>query len=272
MNDIIFDLGFITIKWYSVLMCLSLFIGIILIMKEAKRFKISDDYMINLIFWTTIIAFIGARLYFVIFNWDYYSVHPDEIYKIWEGGIAIHGAILFGGLFIILYTRKYKVNTLIIFDIIAPALLLGQAIGRWGNFFNSEAHGPETTLTFLQNTLHLPNFIIDGMHINGVYYHPTFLYESIWCILGVIILLILRRRKYTKIGSVTGVYLMWYSVGRFFIESLRTDSLMWGNLKMAQIVSIILFLIGLLIIILSRRKSKLENLYNDSVQNTNIKF
>ena len=270
MSDIFLDLGFITIKWYSFLMFVALLIGIFIVSLETKRFKIDENYIVNLIFWSTIFAFIGARLYFVAFNWDYYSLHLDEIYKVWQGGLAIHGAILFGGLFIILYTKKYKVNTLKILDIIAPALLLGQAIGRWGNFFNAEAHGPATTLVFLQN-LHLPEFIINGMNINGVYYHPTFLYESIWNIIGVIILLILRRKKYTKIGSVTGVYLMWYSLGRFFIESLRTDSLMLGTFKIAQIVSIVLFLIGLLIIILSRKKSKLEGLYNEK-EETNIKF
>ncbi len=262
MSDILLDLGFITIKWYSFLMFLALLIGIILITKEAKKFKIDENYIVNLIFWTTIIALIGARIYFVVFNWNYYSTHLNEIYKVWQGGLAIHGGIIFGALFIFLYTKKYKVNTLRIFDIIAPALLIGQAIGRWGNFFNGEAHGPATTLAFLQN-LHLPKFIIDGMYINGTYYQPTFLYESLWCLLGFIILLIVRRMRYTKIGNVTGIYLMWYSIGRFFIESLRTDSLMLGNFKMAQIISIILFIIGLVIIIVSKRKSKLENLYNE---------
>jgi len=271
MSDIFLDLGFFQIKWYSFLMCIALLIGIILITREAKRFKISDDYITNLIFWTVIIGFIGARIYFVVFNWDYYSLHPGEIVKIWEGGIAIHGGILFGALFIILYTKKYKVNSLKIFDIIAPALLLGQAIGRWGNFFNGEAHGPITTLSFLQN-LHLPQFIIDGMYIGGTYYQPTFLYESIWNLIGVVVLLILRRRKYTKIGNIAGVYLMWYSIGRFFIEELRTDSLMLGNFKIAQLVSIILFLVGLLIVILSKKKSKLENLYNEAEEQKSIKF
>jgi len=271
MNSIFLDLGFLQIKWYSFLIFVALLIGIILITREAKRFKISDDFITNLIFWTVIIGFIGARIYFVAFNWDYYRVHLNEIYKIWEGGIAIHGGILFGALFIILYTKKYKVNTLKIFDIMAPALLLGQAIGRWGNFFNGEAHGPATTLSFLQN-LHLPQFIIDGMYIGGTYYQPTFLYESTWNLLGVVILLILRRRKYTKIGNLAGVYLMWYSIGRFFIEGLRTDSLMFGSFKMAQLVSIVLFLIGLLIVILSKKKSKLENLYNEREEQKNIKF
>ncbi len=271
MSDIFLDLGFFQIKWYSFLMCIAIIIGIILVTREAKRFKISEDFITNLIFWTVIVGFVGARLYFVIFNWDYYSVHLNEIYKIWEGGIAIHGGIIFGGLFVILYTRKYKVNTLKIFDILAPALLLGQVIGRWGNFFNSEAHGPVTTLEFLQN-LHLPQFIIDGMNIGGTYYEPTFLYESLWCLLGVIVLLIVRRRKYIKIGNVAGIYLMWYSIGRLFIEGLRTDSLMFGSFKMAQIISIILFLIGLLIIILSKRKSKLENLYNEVDDQKKVKF
>lgn len=271
MSDIFLDLGFFQIKWYSFLMCIALIFGIILITKEAKRFKISEDFITNLIFWTVIIGFIGARLYFVAFNWDYYSVHLNEIYKIWEGGIAIHGGIIFGALFIVLYTKKYKVKTLKIFDIMAPALLLGQAIGRWGNFFNGEAHGPQTTLAFLQN-LHLPQFIIEGMNIGGVYYEPTFLYESIWCLLGVIILLIIRRMKYIKIGNISAIYLMWYSIGRFFIEGLRTDSLMLGDYRIAQIISIVLFLVGLLILILSKRKSKLENLYNEVEDTKNIHF
>lgn len=271
MSDIFLDLGFFQIKWYSFLIFISLIIGIYLITKEAKRFKISEDYITNLIFWTVIIGFIGARLYFVAFNWNYYSAHLDEIYKIWEGGIAIHGGILFGALFIFLYTKKYKVNTLKILDIIAPALLLGQAIGRWGNFFNAEAYGSATTLSFLK-TLHLPQFIINGMYINGTYYQPTFLYESIWNLLGVIVLLIFRRRKYTKIGNIAGLYLMWYSLGRFFIESLRMDSLMFGNFKIAQLISLVLFLIGLLIIILSKKKSKLENLYNEKESEKTIKF
>ena len=273
MNDIFLDLGFMTIKWYSFLMFVALLLGIFLVLREAKRFKINESFMVNLIFWTAILGFIGARLYFVLFNFDYYSSHLNEIYKIWEGGLAIHGAIILGGLFIILYTKKYKVKTLRIFDILAPALLLGQAIGSWGNFFNGEAHGGITTLSFLQS-LHLPDFIIEGMHINGVYYHPTFLYESLWSLIGVIILLILRRTRYIKVGNITAIYLMWYSFGRFFIEGLRTDSLMLGNFRIAQIISIILFITGLIILIISKKKSKLENLYNslDKSENVDVKF
>ncbi len=270
MNDVLIDLGFITIKWYSVLMLVALLIGIFIISREAKRFNIDDNFITNLLFWTIIIGIIGARLYYVVFEWDYYSAHPTEILKIWEGGIAIHGAIIFGTLFIIFYTKKYKISTLKITDIIVPALCLGQVIGRWGNFFNGEAHGPETTLAFLQN-LHLPQFIIDGMNINGTYFQPTFLYESLWNLIGFIVLIILRRCKHLKIGTLTSIYLMWYSIGRFFIEGLRTDSLMLGEFRIAQIISIVLFIIGLIILIISHRGSKLDNLYNEKTE-VNMKF
>ena len=270
MNDVLIDLGFITIKWYSVLMLVALLIGIFIISREAKRFNIDDNFITNLLFWTIIIGIIGARLYYVVFEWDYYSAHPTEILKIWEGGIAIHGAIIFGTLFIIFYTKKYKLRTLKITDIIVPALCIGQLIGRWGNFFNGEAHGPATTLAFLQS-LHLPQFIIDGMNINGTYFQPTFLYESLWNLIGFIVLIVIRKRKYLKIGSLTSIYLMWYSVGRFFIEGLRTDSLMLGEFRIAQIISIVLFIIGLIIFIISHRGSKLDNLYNEKTE-VNMKF
>ena len=200
-----------------------------------------------MILFCIIFGIIGARLYYVAFEWDYYSNHILDIFKIWEGGLAIHGGILFGLIFIIIYTKKYKVNTFRMLDIIAVGLIIGQAIGRCGNFFNGEAHGPLTTLEFLQS-LHLPNFIIEGMHINGMYYQPTFLYESIWCLIGFIILLLFRRRRYCKIG---------------FIESLRTDSLMLFDFKIAQIVSILLVVVGLIILIVKSRGSMLENRYND---------
>jgi phosphatidylglycerol:prolipoprotein diacylglycerol transferase len=134
-------------------------------------------------------------------------------------------------------------------DIAVPSLIIAQAIGRWGNFFNGEAHGPETTLVNLQN-MHLPEFIVDGMNIDGIYYHPTFLYESLWCVLGFLLLILIRRYyKCLKIGQLTSFYLIWYGTGRLFIESLRTDSLMLGSLKVAQIISIFMIIIGLLIFI-----------------------
>ena len=271
MNPILVDLGFIKIYWYSIMIFLGLLIGGIIIMREARRYKLSDDFMTNLSLFTIIFAVIGARLYYVAFNWKFYKDDLLEIVKIWNGGLAIHGAIIAGALFIIIFTKKHKVKTLRLMDIIVPGLLIGQAIGRWGNFFNGEAHGGEVTLEFLQS-LHLPQFIIDGMYINGTYYHPTFLYESLWCLIGVVLLLIIRRRRYQKIGQTTALYLMWYSLGRFFIESLRTDSLMLGNFRVAQIISIVLFVIGLIMFIVKNLGSKLDNRYNDLENLDNVKY
>ena len=142
-------------------------------------------------------------------------------------------------------------------------LILGQAIGRWGNFFNQEAHGVATTYAKLKD-MHIPEFIINNMNIGGIYYTPTFLYESIWCLLGFIVLLIARKFKYLKVGQLTSIYLMWYSIGRFLIEASRTDSLMLGGFKVAQLISVLLFLIGLFAFMILSRRSKFENLYSES--------
>lgn len=272
MNPYLVDFGLFQISWYSVFVLLGLFVGGTLLFWEAKRFSINPDFLSNLIFWTTIFAVIGSRLYFVAFNFEYYQANPLEIFRIWEGGLAIHGAILFGFIFVLSYTRRYKVSLLRILDIIVPSLIIGQAIGRWGNFFNQEAFGSEVSRAFLES-LRLPNFIVNGMNIDGIYYHPTFLYESIWCVLGFILLIIVRRfYKYLKKGQLTAIYFMWYSLGRFFIEALRTDSLMVGDFKIAQIVSVVLFVGGLFLFISKSRGSKFEGLYKEEEQMDAIKF
>ena len=266
MSRYALTLGNFKIEWYSLLIIIGAFLAIWLILKEAKRHNYPTDFVFNLCFWTIIMGIIGARAYYVLFNLNLYSNFWD-VFKIWEGGLAIHGGILFGLLTCILYCKKYKMRIIRMLDFIAPALLLAQAIGRWGNFFNQEAHGAVTTLEHLQN-LHIPDFIINGMNIGGVYYEPTFLYESLWCLLGVIIILIIRRLKITKVGQPTAVYLMWYGLGRFFIESMRTDSLMLGGFKMAQIVSIAMIVVGLLIVMITSRKSRYEDLYEQDNQET----
>ena len=139
-------------------------------------------------------------------------------------------------------------------------LIIRQAIGRWGNFFNGEAYGPITSLSTLK-ALHLPQFIIDGMYINGAYRLPTFLFESIWCLIGFIVLITIRKVKYTKVGQLTGMYLIWYSVGRLIIEGFRADSLMLGPIKMAQLASIIMIIIGILILLFSKKGNRFDNLY-----------
>ena len=147
---------------------------------------------------------------------------------------------------------------------IVVGLIIAQAIGRWGNFFNQEAHGPEVARSVLEGFKIIPKFVIDGMNIAGTYYHPTFYYESLWCLLGFIILILVRRfYEYLKAGQLTGIYLIWYGIGRFFIEALRTDSLMFKTIKTAQIVSIIMIIIGLILFIKGFKGSKFEDRYDD---------
>ena len=256
MNPVMFSLFGIEIHWYSVLILIGIIIGLILIEKEGKRFKYSKELIFNICFWAIIFGIIGARIYYVIFNFSYYQNNLLEIFAIWNGGLAIHGGIIAGVITVIFFAKKYQLNFLKLLDMAVPSLILAQAIGRWGNFFNGEAYGPVTTLDNLKQ-LHIPQFIINGMNINGVYYHPTFLYESLWNILGFIFLIILKHTNKLKTGQLTGTYFIWYSVGRFFIESLRQDSLMlFGILKQAQIISIILIIIGIIIIFVSRKNKK----------------
>ena len=263
MNPVLFKIGNVEIMWYSVLLLIAVIVGISWFLKEGKKHNYPQDFLFNLCFWTIIFGFIGARAYYVIFNWSQYVHDPISIFKIWEGGLAIHGGLLAGFITIVVYCKKYKVRLFKIVDMAVPGIILAQAIGRWGNFFNGEAHGGVVLRSTLES-FHIPDFIIDGMNINGIYYHPTFLYESLWCLLGFIILVLLRHYKYLKVGGLTAFYLIWYSVGRFFIESMRTDSLMLGGFKVAQIVSFVLFIIAILSLMVLSRKGKFEDLYSES--------
>ena len=271
MNPVITSIYGFELRWYSVILLVAFLIATYIINREAKRFDIGKDFIFNLLFWTLIIAIIGARIYYVIFNWDYYGSNVSEIIKVWNGGLAIHGGIISGLLTIIFYTKKYKLRTIRYLDFIVPGLIVGQAIGRWGNFFNSEAHGLATSLEHLKK-LHIPDFVINGMKINGVYYSPTFFYESLLCILGFIIILIIRRNKYTKVGTPTALYLIIYGILRFFIERTRTDSLMLLGFKIAMVVSILMFIIGIIMLIINSKKGKFEDLYNDKNNKDVIRF
>ena len=260
MNQIAIDLGFIQIYWYSLCILLGVILGFLVAYLELKRLNMSKEYFFNMIFYALIFGFLGARLYYVLFNLDYYLSNIGEILAVWHGGLAIHGGIIAGILTIILYSKKNNKKFLEIvkyLDIGALSIIVGQIVGRWGNFFNQEAHGYATTRMFLEK-IKIPNFIIEGMTIDGIVYHPTFLYESILNLVGFIILLLLRKNKNLKIGMLLSLYLIWYSLVRFFIESMRTDSLMLGSLKIAQVISLILFLFGVFFFF----KSKKHDLYN----------
>lgn len=248
MNSEIIKIGFLSIKWYSVLILSAFIIGYIIVIKRSRKIGIGTSNITDICINTIIISLIGARIYYCLFNLDYYTSYPLDIFKVWEGGLAIHGGIIAGVIYLIYTTKKRNINLLELLDTITPALVLGQAIGRWGNFFNQEAFGPVTTIETLKG-LHVPNFVIDGMYIDGAYHHPTFFYESIGCLIIFIILMIIRNNRHIKGGQVTSIYLIGYGVIRFFIESLRQDSLMLFDLKIAQIVSIIMIIIGLILFI-----------------------
>ena len=262
MSPVIFEIFGFEIRWYSVLILTGIIVAYSLAYMESKKFQIKKEFLFNLLFWTLIIGIVGARLYYVVFNFDYYKDNLIEIVQVWNGGLAIHGGILFGLITIIFYTRKYKANTWKILDILAPSVVIAQAIGRWGNFFNSEAYGSVVEYKTLVNMKIIPQFVIDNMYINGAYHLPMFYFESISCLIVFIILLINRRRKYVKNGEILSLYLILYGIIRFVIETFRTDSLMFMDLKVAQIVSVIMILTGIIIIIKKHRKPKLDDLYN----------
>lgn len=270
MDRVAVDFGPIQIYWYSIFMFLGLLMASIIVFSEAKKRKINEDFLINLICNAIIIGLIGARAYYVLFNLSYYLSNPIEIFAIWKGGLAIHGGVLAALIFIIFYCKKHKVNVLQILDIAVVGLILGQSIGRWGNFFNKEAYGAITSLETLY-AQGIPQFVIDGMYILGEYRQPTFFYESVWCGVGFLTLLIIRKYKYLKRGQLTGVYLIWYGIARFIIEALRTDSLMLGPIKVAQLVSVVFVIAGIILFFYNVVKSTKENprLYTEDLRPIN---
>lgn len=245
MSPIAFSIGPVTVRWYGLLIALALLIGILGGTRAVRRHGIDEDDFLSVIMVAIICAFVGARLYYVVFNWRYYGANPGEIIAIWHGGLAIHGGILGGVLAMWVMCRHYHIAFWELADIAAPFLALGQAIGRWGNFFNQEAYGAMVDKAQVPWAIYI--------EATGAYHHPTFLYESLWDLLVFILLYGLGRQVFAKQGDVALGYFMLYSVGRFMVEGLRTDSLMLGPLRMAQVMSLILF-IGALALMIYRHK------------------
>jgi phosphatidylglycerol---prolipoprotein diacylglyceryl transferase len=245
--------GPLQVHWYGVIIGLAIILALYIAVRETEKRGLDKDVFMDLMLWAIPIAILSARLYYVIFEWNYYSQNPGEIIAIWNGGLAIHGALIGGVITAIVFTKKRQVSFWQLVDIAAPSIILGQAIGRWGNFINQEAHGGEVTRAFLEN-LQLPEFIINQMYINGAYYHPTFLYESIWNFVGFILLMLLRKVNLRR-GEMFLSYVIWYSVGRFFIEGMRTDSLMLTeSLRMAQTISAVLIIAAVVVLLYRRAK------------------
>lgn len=235
-NPIAFTLFNIDIRWYAITMVTGIVLGLLLAYWRRKEFGYSEDFLLDYFIWVVPISVIGARLYYVVFSWDNYKDNLLEIFAIRNGGLAIHGAILFGFIVTLLYIHYKKENLLKFLDFVVPSLALGQAIGRWGNYFNMEAHGRITDVPWA-----IP--VYDYAH-EIIYVHPTFLYESILDFALCFFLLFYEKKIEKKTGQATCIYLMVYSIGRFFIEGLRTDSLMFLGLRQAQLISILLFIIG----------------------------
>lgn len=243
----IIELGPLTIRWYGLLIASAVLIGLSLSQFLAKRRHVDPNLLGDLAIWLVIGAIPAARLYYVLFEWKQYAQHPDQIIAIWNGGIAIHGAILGGTLAAIIFARIQKVSVWQLADLVAPSLILGQAIGRWGNFFNSEAFGDPTNLPW---KLYIPPQRRPLNFLNFEYFHPTFLYESLWnlMVFGLLMTLFnrsLKGKPRLKVGTLALVYLVAYSCGRVWIEGLRTDSLMIGPLRIAQIVSLSAIALGI---------------------------
>lgn len=247
-GPIIFEIGPFIIRWYGLLIASAILIGVTLSQYLAQRRGINPDLLGDLVIWLVLGAIPGARIYYVLFEWQQYAQRPEDIIAIWKGGIAIHGAIIGGTIATLIFSRINKISVWQLLDLVAPSLILGQAIGRWGNFFNSEAFGKPTDLPW---KLYIPLNNRPSGYLNYEYFHPTFLYESFWN-LGVFAIIIglffwgLRNKDRLKTGTLAFVYLISYSVGRFWIEGLRTDSLMLGFLRIAQVVSLSAIAIGIL--------------------------
>lgn len=257
LDRVFLQIGSFSIYWYGVIIAVGAFLGLYIAMRESDRLGLKKDLFVDLVVFAIPISILFARIYYVTFEWERYAGGPWwKVFAVWEGGIAIHGALIGAVLTAVVFARVKKIPFWQLADIGAPSLILGQAIGRWGNFMNQEAHGGVITNQSVIDTHYtlLPDFIMNQMCIDGAYYYPTFLYESLWNILVLVILLWLRRKNPIR-GTVFLTYLAAYSVGRFFIEGMRTDSLyIVGNLRTAQFISILL-IVGAVILIIYRYKT-----------------
>ena len=242
MDRVAFTIFGIDVMWYGILMATGMILGTLIAIKEAKRVGIKEDYILDLAIIAIPTGLICARLYYVLFNWDYYYNNPSQILNVRGGGMAIHGALIGGVLAGYIFSKYKKLDFFKLADTVMLGMPLAQSIGRWGNFINQEAHGGPTNLPW-------------GIMVNGVKVHPTFLYESIWDF-GIFVFLWIFRKKKSYEGQVIVLYAILYSLGRFFIEGLRTDSLMIGPLRMAQVVSLIGIIGGILVHIYLSKKDK----------------
>lgn len=241
MNPVAFEVFGLSVRWYGIIISFGIILATLITIKEAKQKEYSEDLVIDLLLFAIPASIVGARLYYVLFSWDKYKGNLTDIFNIRQGGLAIHGALIAAVLVTIIYSRIKKLSFWTLADMFAPGIILGQGIGRWGNFVNQEAHGGPTNLPW--------GIIIDGQKV-----HPTFLYESLWNFLVFAFLLWFRKNKSKVKGETFLLYIALYSLGRLFIEGLRTDSLMFLGFRIAQLMSLGIIIISIVAIFIRRKK------------------
>lgn len=241
MDPVALSIFGIDIMWYGVLISLGVLFGVLVALRECRRVGFKEEDLLDFLLFAIPASIIGARTYYVIFSWDFYSQNLNQIINIRNGGLAIHGALIAGAAVSIIFCKVRKINVWKILDIVIPSVALGQAVGRWGNFINQEAYGGPTDLPW-------------GILVDGIKVHPTFLYESIIDFSIFVFLMWYRKKKRKSQGEVFALYLVLYSIGRFFVEGMRTDSLMFLNMRIAQLLSLGLVLLGISIFVLLRKK------------------
>ncbi|MEG0276636.1 MAG: prolipoprotein diacylglyceryl transferase [Coprobacillus sp.] len=248
--------GPITITRYAVMILTGAVIAYLLAQYRFKKLGYHKDILSDYFFMLLFIGIAGARLWYVAFAFgDMDLSNPLEIFAVWHGGLAIQGGIVAGLIYSYFFFKKRNIPFLVAGDAILPGVLIAQALGRWGNFFNHEAFGTDVSLEFLKN-LHLPDFVIENMFIDGAYHHPTFLYESIGNIVAFLLIILLVKKFQKHIGVQFFSYFVFYGIVRFFVEGLRTDSLMFGPIRMAQLTSVVFLIVGIIGIIYVHYKGK----------------
>lgn len=262
INPLAFSLGSIHIYWYGIIVTTGIFLSILYILRRSKEFGLDPDQLLDLAMFAVFAGMIGARIYYVAFSWDYYKDHLIDIFKIYEGGIAIYGGLIGGAIAVYYLCKRYQMKFLPVLDLAGTGLLLGQGIGRWGNFVNVEAFGSNTTLPWGMTAPRISTYLMavkDSLAQNGVIVdpampvHPTFLYESIWCLIGFGVLVwYTSRRRFD--GELLLLYAIWNGSGRFVIEGLRTDSLMLGSIRISQLLAGLAVLISIAVLLYIRKK------------------
>ena len=254
-----FSIGSFEIAFYGLIIAIGLVLAVVYALRRRAQFGLSEDDLMDGVLWIAPFAIVCARLYYCAFEWDNYADNPISILYIWEGGIAIYGAVIGAAIGVLLHCKVFKkISVLATLDLVSLGFMIGQMIGRWGNFFNREAHGGVTD-SFLRMGL------ISPISLTGEYYHPTFLYESLWNLVGFIALhFYSKKRKYD--GQVALLYVAWYGLGRAMIEGLRTDSLWWGPFRVSQVLAAVSCLAAVVVLFLmSRKEHDLQNLFVNKV-------